>query len=60
MEGQKQDTEDGFKLLSKLPESRAPRWNYVAIFAPDEKKEPQYRSCASILNNTGSTRAQQA
>jgi hypothetical protein len=43
MEGPKQDTEAGIKLLSKLLESRAPRWNYVAIFARDEKGEPQYR-----------------
>jgi hypothetical protein len=46
MEGPKQDTEAGLKLLSELPESRAPRWNCVAIFARDEEESPDTVSLA--------------
>ena len=52
MEGPKQNTEARLKLLSKLPESRAPRWNYAAIFARDEKGEPQYRFIGKPVSQT--------
>ena len=52
MEGPKQYTEARLKLLSKLPESRAPRWNYVAIFARDEKGEPEYRFIGKPVSQT--------
>jgi len=52
MEGSKQDTEPGLKPLSKVRESRAPRWNYVAVFARDEKGEPQYRFVGKPVSQT--------
>jgi len=52
MEGPKQDSEAGLKPLSKVRESKAPRWNYVAIFARDENGEPQYRFVGKRVNQT--------
>ena len=52
MQGPKQYTEARLKPLSKLPESRAPRWNYVAIFARDEKGEPEYRFIGKPVSQT--------
>jgi hypothetical protein len=52
MERPKQDTEAGLKLPSKLPESRVPRSNYVAIFARDEKGEPKYRLIGKPVSQT--------
>jgi len=52
MKGPKQDTETGIKLLSKLAESRAPRWNYVAILVRDGNGEPQYRFIGKPVNQS--------
>jgi hypothetical protein len=52
MEKPKQYTEARLKLLSRLPESRAPRWNYVEILPGTKKGEPQYRFIGKPVSQT--------